>query len=110
MTTIEFNEKIQPFLTDAGEFSTIDGREEMEQHLELQLQDALFGIISNYSGANVENKIRKEARTTLRQTDYVSDVGRIRVERINDDETKSGYAVSAPLEEIDDLNIILDNL
>jgi hypothetical protein len=110
MPSIAFDENMQPYLNSAGELETVDGRKEMEQHLELKIQDSLNNVISDYRREDITKKIGLEVRRMVRETDYASEIKFINVERFGESEFDSGYSVEAKLKEAPDLSLTLDNI
>lgn len=110
MAKLAFDEDIQPYLDEAGQLSIIEGRKAAEQHVSLKIQDALYGILSEYNSDDVEAKIRKEVVTIVRETDYLNTVDRVAVRRIRDETKDGSYFVEAQLQEADNISLTLPTL
>jgi hypothetical protein len=110
MAKLEFDENIQPFLTEAGDLGVIEGREAGEQLIELKIQDHLYDVLSQYNSDDIEAKIKKEVFTIARNTDYLNSVKRVNVGRINDETREGSYSVQAELRGADNISFTLSNL
>lgn len=110
MAKIEFDENIQPFLSEAGDLSVIEGREAAEQHISLKIQDHLYDVLSQYNADDIEAKIKKEVWTIVRNTDYINSVQNVVVERIADESREGSYSVRAQISEAGNIDFILSNL
>lgn len=109
MPTLALDESGRPYLNEAGEFATLDGRAAMEQHLTLKLQSELYGVLSRYTSESIEDKIRAEVHRVVRETEYAERVRAVRIESL-DNEELSGYQVQAQFVEAENLSLILDGL
>lgn len=109
MSTLALDESGRPYLNEAGEFATLNGRDAMEQHLKLKLQSELYGVLSRYTSESIKDKIRAEVHRVVRETEYAERVQAVRVESL-DDENTGGYRVEAQFVEVANLSLLLEGL
>lgn len=110
MAELAFNGSIQPYLDETGDLKTIEGRDAAEQHISLKIQDALYGVLSQYDSDDVAAKINKEVRTIIRNTDYLNSAKRVSVRRISDQRREGSYDVRAQIRGAENIDFIVQNL
>lgn len=96
MTVIKADEDFQPVLTSGKDFEALNGAEEINQWIRIQLKQRLFNITSDYQDEDIPNKIKLALSRIPKETDYIDSVEDITVQRLNSlpETDKTGYKVS----------------
>lgn len=111
MTDLKLGKDLTPELTDEKDWATVDQDDEFEQWVRLESKERLFSVLSEFNNEDVPHKIKLELNRIARDSDFISDLNHISVERTGqEDAEETGYRVNVSYGRSQEYSVLLEDL
>ena len=93
MTDLALNSDFDVFLDHRNDVETVDGKEEFEQDVSIQLTDKFYDDTGEYDIGILEQKIKYQVNLVAQQNEFLDNVDKIDVERSLDNPNKLNVVI-----------------